>query len=90
VEDDRAKVAEEEARLNELRDSPTTARCYARDKIRHDQTPNPEGGSSFWGRFHTQGVGRSQQAATGPSEIPAGSPRAIRIAFSHFSGKEIK
>jgi hypothetical protein len=64
-----------------------TARCYARDKTRHDQTPSPEGGSSFWGRFHTQGVGRSQQAAPGPSEIPAGSPRAIRISFSRFSGK---
>ena len=28
------------------------ARCYARDKTRHGQTPSPEGGSSFWGRFH--------------------------------------
>jgi hypothetical protein len=60
-------------------DSPTTARCYAQDKTRHDQTLSPEGGSSFWGRFHTQGVGRSQQATPGPPEIPAGSPRLHRL-----------
>jgi hypothetical protein len=38
-------------------------------------------------RLPHPGGGGSQQPAPGPSEIPAGSPRAIRIAFSHFSGK---